>query len=308
MILHNATTRRRLPARTAALMLLLGGLIVYTVGCSTVAVIGESAGVLTGEQAGALVKAGEGFGQALKQITPDQEYYVGRSVGASIVNSYKVYENPTASHYLNVVGQALAMASDKPETYGGYHYLILDSNEINAFAAPGGFIFVSRGMLRLCQDEDDLAAVLAHEVAHVNLGHAIAAISNSRWTSAFAVLGTEGAKTFGGSELSQLTTAFEGSIQDVTGKLVTSGYARSQERDADALAVKILKRVGYDPGALPRVLARMGKELKPGGLDFAKTHPPPQSRISDLAKSGVKGVSAPQPVRQARYARAMRDV
>lgn len=303
----------RAEAKTAALRLaaVLGLMVAvgtFTSACSTVAQVGEAAGVITTGQAEAITKTGQSVGMALKQITPEQEYYVGRSVGASLITRYKVYDQDDATRYVNVVGQALAMASDKPETFGGYHYLILDSDEINAFAAPGGLIFLSRGMLRLCKNEDDLAAVLAHEVAHVNLGHAISAISNSRWTQAVTVLGTEGAKNFGGEQLAQLTTAFEGSIQDVTTKLVTSGYARGQERDADKLAITIMQRLGYDPTALGRVLGHMEHELKPGGLDFAKTHPPPQARIADLAKLVTAPPATSNAERQKRFARAMKGI
>ena len=272
--------KRLLPVLAVAALALLQA------GCASIAQVaaaaGEAAGVVTPSQAQSIVKTGEAFGKAWEQITPEQEYYVGRAVGASIASTYKIHKNDEATRYINLVGQSVAMMSDKPETFGGYHFLILETEDINAFAAPGGFIFLSRGMLRLCRDEDELAAVLAHEVAHVNLGHAIKAISNSRWTSAFTILGTESAKGFGGEQLAQLTAAFEGSIQDITGKLITSGYARGAEKDADKLAVTIMKRVGYDATALPRVLKNMESKLKPGGLDFAKTHPPPAARIADL--------------------------
>ena len=220
-----------------------------------------------------------------------------------------MYNNDKATRYLNLVGQTLAMVSDKPETFGGYHFLILDSDEINAFAAPGGLVFVSRGMLRLCRNEDDLAAVLAHEVGHVQCGHALAAISNSRWTAAFTILGTESAKGFGGQQLADLTKAFEGSINDITKTMMTSGYARKQETQADNAAVMILKRVGYDPNALVRVLKNMEPKLKPGGHDFAATHPPPEVRIKDVtAAIGKVTVKPAPPERAKRFQAAMAGV
>ncbi|MCE9613074.1 MAG: M48 family metallopeptidase [Lentisphaerae bacterium] len=300
---RNLTGMRILLAPALAVLLALP-----FVGCRAMARAGQAAGVVTPEQADAMIKTGDSFGKALEQITPEQEYYVGRAVGATLMSTHKGYDNAAATRYVNLVGQTLAMGSDKPETFGGYHFLIFDSDEINAFAAPGGLIFLSRGMLRLCKTEDELAAVLAHEVAHVNLGHAIAAISNSRWTQAFTILGTEGAKSFGGEQLSQLTTAFEGSIDDITSKLVTSGYARGQERAADALAVTILRRVGYDPGALARVLGNMAHDLKPGGVDFAKTHPPPQARIADLSKMKFAPPAPAPAARQQRFQQSMRGV
>lgn len=282
-----------------------GALLLLT-SCAAVSQISD---VVNSDLTRTAYTTGKGVMKAVEEITPEQEYYLGRAVGASITHQYGVFENDDATHYVNMVGQILAQASDKPETYGGYHYLILNSEDINAFAAPGGLIFLSRGMLRLCENEDELAAVLAHEVAHVNLSHAVSAISNSRWTEVATTVGTESVKNLAGDQVAQLTKAFEGSIQDVTSTLVTSGYARGQEKDADAMAIELLRRVGYDPTALARVLTRMESQLKPDGLDFAKTHPPPKARLSDIAKLTKDDVpQAAVVARQARFDQAMKGL
>ncbi len=296
--------------RATWLCALVAAAALLQTGCSTLTDIAAAAGAVTPAQAESLKRTGAAFGKAFDEIKPEQEYYLGRAVGATIISKYKVYDNTAATRYVNVLGQTLALVSDKPETYAGYHFLILDSAEINAFAAPGGFIFISRGMLRLCQDEDELAAVLAHEVAHVNLGHAVKAISNSRWTEAFTIMGTEAAKSATKGAVSQLTSAFQGSIEDIMGTLVTSGYARGAERDADKLAVTIMKRVGYDASALPRMLGHMEKQLKPGGLDFAKTHPKPADRIADVMKllAGAPQSKVASAPRAQRFSAAMRGV
>ena len=290
----------RLASACAATLALL-----FAAGCASIAQvgagIGEAAGVITPQQAQSIVKVGEAAEKTFADITPEQEYYIGRAVGATIVSKYKVYQNDQATRYVNLVGQTLAQASTKPETFGGYHFLLLDSDEINAFAAPGGFIFLSRGMVRLCRTEDDLAAVLAHEVGHVELQHALRAIKSSRLTSALTTLAMEGAKNFGGEQLAQLTQAFEGSISDITGTLMNSGYARKQERQADEAALRILQAIGYDPHALVAVLDEMQKDLKPGGHDFAATHPPPEERVKDL-----RGLLADQPHRSGSPARQKR--
>ncbi len=281
-------------------------------GCSSiaqgVAAVGQATGVVSPQQAQSIVRTASAVGKTFQDITPEQEYYIGRAVGATIVNQYQVYDNRDANAYINLVGQTLARFSDKPETFKGYRFLILDSDEINAFAAPGGFIFISRGMLRLCTSEDELAAVLAHEIGHVQNQHALKAIKSSRVTSALTILAAEGAKNFGGQQLADLTSQFEGSISDITSKLMNSGYARGQERDADQAAVTILERVGYDPNALIRVLDRMEGELEPGGHDFAATHPPPESRIKDLQAMIETPPRATVPARQARFNGSMSGV
>lgn len=290
-----------------------GTLAAWLSGCAQlsqgVAAVGQAAGVVNAQQAESIVKVGTAAGKAWEDITPEQEYFVGRAVGATIITKFGALNNQTANEYLNLIGQTLAAASDRPETFKGYHFLLMNSDEINAFAAPGGFIFISKGMLKLCRSEDELAAVLAHEVAHVQLKHAINAIDKSRLTQALWTTLAEAGKNLGGEKLAQLTTAFEGSIGDITKTLVTSGYARSQEREADRVAVQILQRVGYNPAGLVSVLQNMSAKLKPDGHDFAATHPPPAERIKDLQKLLTgSAAAAVSPARQQRFSSAIGGV
>ncbi len=267
--------------------------------------LGQGTGVLTSQQAESVKKAGAALAKTFEAMTPEQEYYIGRSVAAVILNQYRPLNNAGANHYLNLLGQTLAEFSDKPETFGGYHFMILETEEVNAFAAPGGLIFISRGMLRCCQNEDAVAAVLAHEIGHVQQQHGLQAIKKSRLTSALTILAAESARSFGGEELAQLTEAFEGSINDVTATMMNSGYARSFERQADQVAVVILQRAGYNPAALVAMLQEMQKHLKPGGRDFAQTHPAPAARIADIQKMLGGALASTAPDRQARFMQAM---
>lgn len=258
------------------------------VGCSTITELGTSIGVATGkmtpQQAESINKSAAAVEKTFQDITPEQEYYIGRSVAATVLGAYKPFDKGDANAYLNELGQTLAMASDRPETFGGYHFLVLDTDEVNAFAAPGGLILVSRGMIRCCKSEDALAAVLAHEIGHVQNQHGLKAIKKGRLTGALTTLALESAKNLAGSDLAEVTKAFEGSISDISGTLMNSGYARNLERDADAAAVTIMKRVGYNPEALVDMLAEMQKNWKTDGPGFAKTHPTPDSRIVDIKK------------------------
>ena len=287
--------------------------MVFLVGCAIDQVaqvgtaVGQSTGVVSKDQAQSINRSAEAVSKAAEDFTPEQEHFIGRAVGATLLAKTKPYNDSQANNYINLIGQSLALASDRPETFGGYRFQILDSTEINAFAAPGGFIFVTRGMLSLCKNEDEIAAVLAHEIAHVALGHGILAIDKSRKMEALKILAVEGTKTFGGKELADLTTAFESSIGDITSTLVNKGYSRAFEREADAAAVKILTRIGYNPAALAAMLREMEKKLKPGGPDFARTHPSPASRIADLPASF--GPQPPAPAaRRDRFEKALRYI
>ena len=294
----------------------LCSLVVAIVSCQTVdtvtkvgTTIGTATGVLTQSQAESIQKSATAVAKTFQDITPEQEYYVGRTIGAVVLEKYKPYQNPAAIQYLNRLGQTLARASDRPETFGGYHFLILDSNDISAFAAPGGFIFVTRGLLRCGLYEGAVASVLAHEIGHVQLKHGLQAIKKSRITSALTILGIEGAKTFGGEQLATLTQTFENSIADISNTLINSGYSRSFEIQADKAAVTILRRVGYDPNALVDMLKVMQQRLKPGGIDFAKTHPSPADRISGIEKiTGGYAPVKPSKARQSRLSKYLRKI
>ncbi len=295
--------------KTNTIVVLLVGVLaaVALVSCETVAGVAAAGGLVTQQQADSIAKSGQAVQKSFEDITPEQEYYIGRSVGAVILDQYDTYDDPAANEYLNILGQSIALASDRPELFGGYRFQILDSGEINAFATPSGLVFLTRGMLRLARSEDDVAAIIAHEVGHIVEQHGLKAIKTSRINTALTSVALTSAQFASNEDVAELTAAFEDSVQDVTATLVNSGYSRGAEREADAQAVAILRRLGYDPRSLIRVLEAMDRELEPGGLDFAKTHPDPEDRIEDIEKNRDLGdfASAPPAVRQARFESAL---
>ena len=271
-------------------VLTLGASGFFLAGCETLdsvaKVVGNSDLIpVSTSQLNSLFKAGKAVAKSFESFTPEQEYYIGRTISTMVLEKYPAFENVPANYYLNVVGQTLAAASDRPATFGGYRFQIQNSKEINAFAAPGGFIFVTRGLLHCCRDEDALAGVLAHEIGHVQENHGLKAIRQSRITDALTIIGTEGANQFGSRELKTMTGIFSDTITDITRTLIVNGYSRSQERDADFAAVKILQRIGYSPQGLMQMLDQMKGRIKSGTPDFAKTHPAPKERIAYLEPS-----------------------
>ena len=230
------------------------------------------------------MKVAKGVNQVRKgfsEISESEEYYIGRAVAAQVLTRYKALNDPGLNGYAQKVAQAVALASDRPSTFKGYHVQVLDSSEVNAFAAPGGFIFVTKGLLKLVKNEDELAGVLAHEVAHIAKKHGLKTIQTSRLTSAFTILGSEAAKSYTSSQVSQLTSAFEGAVDDVVNKLVVNGYSRDKEFEADKFGAQYAKAANYDPGALKTFLARMQKAEIAGGGMF-KTHPSAAKRQDEL--------------------------
>jgi predicted Zn-dependent protease len=285
-------------------------------GCETVgtvagvgADIAAATGKITPQEAASIKRGAQAAGQAFEQFTPENEYYIGRTITANILSRYKVYENSAAAQYMNLIGQTLARASDKPETFNGYAFLILDSDEINAFAAPGGFILLTRGLIRCCKNEDALAAVLAHEIGHIQLGHGMGAIQAGRYTALGKIVGVELAKNLGGEQLAQAAVVFDGAVGDIMKQLVDRGYQSSQEYEADRAAVMIMRRVGYNPAALADMLQEMARRLGPNAGGFGRTHPTPQNRLQRIdpvvTASGMAVIPA---VRKARFDKAMAGI
>jgi predicted Zn-dependent protease len=238
--------------------------------------------------------------EASRPISDSEEYYVGRAVAARVLSTYPLYQDQKLTLYVNEVGQAVARKSSRPNPFKGYHFAVLDTTEVNAFACPGGIIFVTRGLLKTCDNEDELAAALAHEVAHVANKDGINSISKARWTEVLTTAGTESARQFAGAAGS-LVTLFEGSIDDVFKTIVVNGYSRSAEAAADQDAVKTLPRAGYDPGALAALLTKMAAQEKGGGGIY-KTHPPTSERLSKAkAQAGEAPPSKEMAVRSKRY-------
>ncbi len=247
-----------------------------------------------------LTKTGTKAMQAARPLSDAEEYYLGRAVAARLLARYPLYRDPEATLYVNQVGLAVARKSSRPHTFRGYHFAVLDSQEPNAFACPGGLILVTRGLLRMCATEDELAAVLAHEVAHVAHKDGVSSISQARWSEVLTTAGAEAARQYGGGVAGAVLNLFEGAVEDVIRTLVVTGYSRQAEEAADREAVSMLTRSGYQPGALAAVLGKMSG----GSGGIFRTHPPTAERLARVRS--VSRETAPGPKDRVRAERFQR--
>ncbi len=215
-----------------------------------------------------------------RRVRESEEYLVGRAVAARILSTYPLAQDANLQLYVNEVGQAVARKSSRPQTYRGYHFAVLESLEPNAFACPGGTVLITRGMLRMCVNEDELAAALAHEVAHVAHRDGINSIVKSRWAEVAADRRIAAAKERGG-RAAQWAALFEGSSNDVFKAMVTNGYSRTAEWAADQEALRTLSRAGYNPAALAALLVKMVAQEK-RGRGIYRTHPPTALRLAKV--------------------------
>jgi len=266
-------------------------LLPWLVGCATATQVATTVGVGTGviseNEKQMIDRTAVKTEKAVRPITETEEYYIGRGVAARLLSQYDLYDHPETIRYVNHIGRTLVLHSSRPYTYGGYHFPVLDTEEINAFACPGGIVFVTRGMLNLTESEDELAAVLAHEIGHVTGKHGLKAISKARWTEAATTLGTEAARAYTDAQLDSLVDLFEGTIDDVFQTLVVRGYGRAQEHEADRLAVACLQGSGYNSTEFVSLLQRLDATQKQESDGIFATHPNIGNRIAEV-EGGLK--------------------
>jgi predicted Zn-dependent protease len=279
--------------KTKIIMVCITFILIYAfLSCQTVtdvidkgAQIASEAGVISQNTADAISNSSRVIGSAAEEINPEQEYYIGRAVGANILTAYKVRNgNPSLTSYLNMICSAVTINSPRPDVYNGYHAAILDTNEINAFATSGGHIFVTYGLINAANSEDALAAVIAHEVAHIQLKHSIKAIKTSRITQAILVTGASAAGAATGMNVNELTDVFNESVGEILLTMVNNGYSQSQEFEADNTAMSLLASAGYNPSGLIDMLNELRTAQSASSGGFNKTHPTPAQRITNAEK------------------------
>lgn len=261
--------------------------------------------IIESDEVTSAVTVVQAFQEANRELTETEEYYLGRSVAAYMLTNYTPDWHSGRTAYLNLLGTALAGYSPRPFTFGGYRFLLLDSPEVNAMACPGGLVFITRGLSDLAANEDQMAAILAHEISHVVLSHGVGAVSRAKMTAAWTTLGTESARHLGGSDTRELVENYGDIVSEITETIVTTGYGRGSERAADSLAVHILAQAGYSPAALAQVLDRMASGS--GTQGFWKTHPSPSDRAA-WVRSVIIADNLPEPSADAVAARAQRFI
>jgi predicted Zn-dependent protease len=223
-------------------------------------------------------------------FSPEDVYFLGRAVAADIVSRYRLYkQNRELSAYLNKICNALVINSPvkAPGMYNGCHVQVLDTGEVNAFASPGGHIFITRGLIDCAASEDVLAAVIAHEIAHIQLEHAIALINDEEIKLMLEldnVARQSREKLSRMRPVSQRMTSLQETAQAMMDALFTNGYSRMQEFEADVYALSLLSAAGYQPPALMEFLRVLEQRQARSQAKFYPTHPAPSLRINNIQR------------------------
>lgn len=220
-----------------------------------------------------LLKKGVGVVQAMEPIGEEEEITLGEAVAVEAFSRFGgEYSNPAWTRYINLVGKTVAEVSDRPTL--NYHFAILNSQEQNAFAAPGGYIFITVGLLKTLNNEAELAGVLAHEIAHVTQKHMLDAIRRGALMGSVSELSLTAMK--------QDPALFSNVIDEMTDLLFTKGLDKDKEFEADVVGVEYAYRAGYNPQGLEDYLQTLAKEEGHVESKFFTTHPSTTLRISKI--------------------------
>jgi predicted Zn-dependent protease len=205
-----------------------------------------------------------------------EERQIGDQVSLKLRTRFGVYQNEAVTKYVSLVGGVLAQASTKPDL--DWKFIVLDTDGVNAYAAPGGLVHVTRGLLGLMKNESELAGVLGHEITHVTQRHTLAAMRrNALGGDAADFAGSKGG--LGTEIIARLANkAYQG--------IFDGAYSRGDENESDKIGVQLASKVGYDPhglaNALQKVADRNASRTEPNG--WFVSHPVIKDRIANIGK------------------------
>jgi beta-barrel assembly-enhancing protease len=216
--------------------------------------------------------AGRIFGVLPNFVSIDKEIAMGKQVAEEFEQTARLIDDPVVSEYVDRIGQSIVSHSDAKVPF---HIKVVDTDEVNAFAFPGGYFYVNKGLLLTADNEAEMAGVMAHEISHVAARHATARMSKGQYLQLFAI-----PAVFVGGYWAQQ------GIQSALGlglNLELMGITRESEREADLLGIQYLWNTGYDPNAFVSFFEKLQEQekSKPGRLaGFFRTHPSTDDRIT----------------------------
>jgi len=208
------------------------------------------------------------------RVTEEEERQIGAQVSEKVRLRYGVVQDPAVHKYVSLVGTMVTQVSTRPAI--AWQFIVLDTDGVNAFAAPGGYVHITRGALALMSSEAELAGVLAHEAIHVTEKHTINAIRNTRVKD----MGLEMAPGGG------LTKAAIDKIAGEAYNMIYAGYTRGEELESDRLGIVLANKAGYDPKGLGGFLTALTERNKGAAAKqglFA-SHPEMKERLDKLDK------------------------
>lgn len=216
-------------------------------------------------------------------MSPSQETQVGAEQHAEVIKEYGLYNDQALQAYVNEIGRKVSSNTERPDVI--YKFYVVDSPIVNAFALPGGYIYVSRGLLALANSEAELAAVLAHETGHITARHSAERYSRGVLTNLGAAVLSAAVGAPGVSQAASIGS-----------DLYIKSYSRGQENQADSLGIRYLAHAGYNPGAMSTFLGSLQQdsvlESRISGskepISYFSTHPATDERVGLTVSEAAK--------------------
>ncbi len=211
-------------------------------------------------------------------MSPQEEVKIGQEQAALVEQQMGHVQNPALQAYIAQLGARLAAFSPRQDVKYAFH--AVEMEETNAFALPGGYVYVSRGLLALASSEDQLAGVIGHEIGHVAARHSASRQTRAQAAGILSALGTIAGAVLGGAQGAQAI----GQLGQVAGQGWLASYSRDQERQSDEIGQRLAANAGYDPGGIAQFLEALGREeqLRRGEsrkATFLDSHPTSAERV-----------------------------
>lgn len=209
----------------------------------------------------------------------EAEVAFGKEIAARILGKYPLYQNEALTRYVNLVAKSLGQYGNRPEL--SFTVGVLDTDMINGFSAPGGYVFITKGAVDAMRDESELAAVIAHEMTHVSQRHIVKEL-NIHGTDSSPASGF--ARMIGGASESVKIT-FLKAVDEGMNILFERGYKKTDEIEADTMGTLLIGTAGYDPSALVRYFNRVKAGLEKETAAIKRLHPTFDERIEWINKA-----------------------
>lgn len=212
-----------------------------------------------------------------KKMSPEEEKHFGREAAATLLGAAPLVRDEALQNYVNRVGQWVAAQTGRNDVE--WRFGVLETPNVNAFAAPAGYILITRGLFNRLQNEAELAGVLGHEIAHVIEHHHAEAMKKKERSGALANMAAEASEGKGNKLVA-------GALTNVAKGLYASGLDKGDEYEADRLGIVYATRAGYNPYGLPRVIHMYAGAAGEKGFELLfSTHPSPGERLAALDRA-----------------------
>ena len=227
-------------------------------------------------------------GPELSYLEQEVEVRFGNYVDAIVANYYPTYKDEDLTQKVSKIGYNLVSVSGRQDLI--FTFKVLNTGEVNAFAGPGGFVYITIGLLDILESKDELAAVLAHEIGHICERHSVRSYDNAKKMQtvlslvdlAASAVGVPPVANIGG----ELIGDYSNTIANLTEVIITEGYSKNWETAADEYGIILVTKAGYDPHAFLRVLERLNEINATQGDEYTLTilssHPSLEDRMEHL--------------------------